>query len=89
MKFTVTYRPVAESKLAAMWMNDPNRTLIAQAADAIDALLEKDPLAVGESRSGNERIIFYEPLAVLYEVDEDAHEVHVLSIGPSRPRKQQ
>jgi hypothetical protein len=87
MNFTVLWRPVAENKLADMWINDPDRAAIAAAADAIDHLLQVDPLGQGESREGDKRILFYPPLAVLYQVAENDRLVHVLTIGRSNPHQ--
>lgn len=85
MKFTVLWRPVAEARLADLWLKSPNRAAIAAAADAIDALLQSDPLEQGESRDGTERIIFKSPLAVLYDVREEDRIVYVLAVGLSHP----
>ena len=85
MNYTVYWRQVAENKLADMWVNDPDRAEIAGAADAIDELLQIDPLNQGESRDGNTRIFFYPPLVVLYLVDSENHWVYVLTIGRSKP----
>jgi hypothetical protein len=74
-----------ENKLAQMWMNDPDRAEIGAAADAIDRLLEIDPLGQGESREGDQRILFYPPLAVQYLVDAKNRWVYVLTIGRSNP----
>jgi hypothetical protein len=86
MKFTVLWRQVAENKLANMWLHESDRAEVAAAADAVDQLLGMDPLAQGESREGNKRILLYPPLAVLYQVSVDDRIVHVLTIGRSKPR---
>jgi hypothetical protein len=71
MKYTVLWRPLAEEQLAELWMNARDREEVAQAADRIDAKLKSDPMADSESRTGNRRIMFVEPLVAFYDVRED------------------
>jgi hypothetical protein len=42
-----------------------------RAIEEIDRLLSIDPLTVGESRHGNERVLIVRPLSVFYEAFED------------------
>jgi hypothetical protein len=51
--------------------------------DEIERRLGRDPLGVGESRSGDDRLIFSGPLAGYYRVDRSGRAVHILSIGAS------
>jgi hypothetical protein len=78
MKYTVVYRPSAENQLAELWTSGLDRQAIARAADEIDARLGTNPHLEGESRSETTRILFVEPLAVLYEVSEADRMVYVL-----------
>ena len=80
MSFTVVWRPGARRQLAELWTSSPDRSQIADAADEVDRLLSQRPLAVGESRGGNHRILFVEPLGVLYDVVLDDSRVTVWSI---------
>jgi hypothetical protein len=80
VRFTVTYLPSPEQDLASIWVNAADRQAIADAANAIDALLADDPLGVGESRTGITRILIVEPLAVLYDVIVDDRRVSVWQI---------
>jgi hypothetical protein len=85
MKYTVVYRPSAEGNLANLWTEGPDRQAIARAADEIDARLATQPHVEGESRSQSTRVLFVEPLAVLFEVSEPDRMVYVLKtwrIGP-------
>ena len=52
MIYTVLWQPVAERQLTALWTAAEDRSGVAAAADAIDALLRRNPLSVGESRDG-------------------------------------
>jgi plasmid stabilization system protein ParE len=80
MKYTVVWQPTAESMLADIWNNAPDRNAVAAAADRIDTLLERDPLGQGESRIDPFRIMFEPPLVVDYEVREPKRQVLVLRV---------
>jgi hypothetical protein len=54
------------------------RKAILQATHAIDHLLARAPHELGESREGKVRILFSNPVAVLYEVDDAQQRVNVL-----------
>jgi hypothetical protein len=77
MKWIVRWRPSVENDLAALWNHASDRGDIAAAADAIDAALERDPLALGESRGGDTRIAMIAPLVVLFDVDSAKRSVTV------------
>lgn len=70
MTYTVVWRPTAERKLAEIWSSAPDRQAVAEAANAVDALLRSTPLEVGESRAEETRILVVRPLAVYYDVQE-------------------
>jgi len=78
--YTVDWLPSAEQDLADIWNNASDRAAVSTAADMIDASLKQNPLAVGEARSGVTRILFYSPLAVLFDVDIPAQKVKVWDI---------
>jgi plasmid stabilization system protein ParE len=80
MIFTVVWIPKAEAMLARIWNAAKDRAAVAEAADRIDALLKRDPLTVGESRSGSLRVLYSLPLAVHYEVSEMDRLVRVLRV---------
>jgi len=71
MTFTVVWKPTAERLLTEMWLDAADRQSIANAADAIDALLRSNPLSVGESRGGSSRLLYVAPLAAYYDVFPD------------------
>lgn len=84
MKFAVLWRPSTERDLADLWNNAPDRTDVTAAADALDAALSRDPLAVGESRGGTTRIAFEPPLAILFDVNLDDRKVVVWDVWRSQ-----
>ena len=80
MSFPVVWQRLAEDQLAALWASAPDQQAVADAADDIDDLLRRDPLAQGESRTGGVRILFRRPLSALFRVDEPAAVVYVMAI---------
>ena len=81
MKYTVIWKPAAEADLARLWTDSPDKHAITDASNRIDALLKKNPRALGESRFGNDRILVIAPLAVIFEVLEDDRLVRVLNVA--------
>jgi len=86
MRYTVLWTPVAEQRLAEVWLDAENPGEVNAAARAIDAMLREDAHLVGESRSGSVRIMFVSPLAVNFEVLPNDRLVHVLSLWMPEPR---
>lgn len=80
MTYTVEWLPAAEQDLADLWNNAPDRGAVTAAANALDDILAYDPLSAGEGREGDRRILFVEPLAILYEVDAANQHVTVLDV---------
>ena len=80
MNYTVVWKPPAEEELARLWIDAPERDLVAQAADRIDQLLKSNPLQQGESRSGSVRVLFVDPLGVFFDVNEQDRLVSVLKV---------
>jgi len=80
MTYTVEWLPLTLQRLADIWNNAPDRGAVTAAADAIDAALARNPLSQGEGREGDTRILFVEPLAVLYEVDAANRHVTVFDV---------
>ncbi len=80
MRYTVVWRPIAESRLAELWIESPDRQAIADAADYLDAMLRRDPHSIGESRAANTRVAFQGPLGLLYEIHDDDRTVAVLNV---------
>jgi hypothetical protein len=84
MKYTVIWKPSAEEELARLWVNALDRQAVATAADTMDALLQEDPEAQGESRTGLVRIMIVPPLPVHFTVSEPDRLVSVLEVWRSR-----
>jgi hypothetical protein len=86
--FRVTWLQSALDELSAMWRKADSSLgkAITAASHQIEMRLSKDPTQEGESREGGTRIFFIPPLAITYEVDEDAQEVTVAHVRLFRPR---
>ena len=69
MKWTVIYRPDAADDLATIWLNSSNLQAVT-AANSVDIQLDTDPLSAGESREGNSRVLYEDPLVLYFDVDE-------------------
>ena len=80
MTWTVVWFDSAQDQLAELWMTAADRNALALAANTIDQLLRQDPYAVGESRVGNNRILFASPLGVTYDVSDDDRLATVLAV---------
>jgi mRNA-degrading endonuclease RelE of RelBE toxin-antitoxin system len=80
MTYTVTWKPRADRELAELWLQAPDRNLVAHAVHQIDTNLRTRPLEVGESREGTFRILCILPLVVGYRVSEPDRLVEVVRI---------
>jgi hypothetical protein len=80
MRYTVTWKPRADQELAEIWLQAPNRNLVAHAVHQIDSYLGDRPLDVGESREGDFRILCILPLVVGYRVSKADRLVEVVRI---------
>ena len=86
MTYTVIWQPTAQDQLTDLWTAAPDRAAVAEAADRIDVVLARRPLDTGESRAGDDRIVFDRPLAVTFRVDVERGVVLVLSVGRASRR---
>jgi plasmid stabilization system protein ParE len=82
VKYRVRWKRSALEELADVWAkaNSQDRRAITAAVHSIESELAAAAGDAGESRSGEERIIFEAPAAVLFEVRHDQNEVLVLQI---------
>jgi hypothetical protein len=74
MNFRVVWPRRAIESLARAYLagvSQEQATAITLAMALVDQLLEKSPESVGESRAGNDRILFVTPIVVEYEVFAD------------------
>lgn len=80
-RYTVTWHPTMEERLAELWMAASDRDAMTAATNEIDSTLADDPFRVGESRSDNQRIWFVPPLIIVYEVGEDDRLVTIKDVN--------
>ena len=81
MNYTVTWGPVAEQRLAEVWLAASNQKAVTSAAEQIDRRLASSPLTFGESRESSvHRVGHYPPLGVEIEVIEDDKQVLVQAV---------
>src|SRR2546423_527403 len=73
--------PRGRADRAGGWTPSPDGAAVTAASDRIDRLLAADPLNAGESRDGDDRILFDQPLGVIFRVDRAARVVFVLTVG--------
>jgi len=66
--------------LTNIWLNAADRNPVTEAADRIDRLLASDPLNQGESREGDDRVLFVPPLNVDFRVLEGLKKVIVMRV---------
>lgn len=80
MIWTVVWLDSAQDHLAHLWIYASDRNPVALAANRIDELLRRDPYAVGESRSGVNRVFLEQPLGISYDVSDEDRLVTVLAV---------
>jgi hypothetical protein len=85
MSFTVEWMPLAEQRLAEIWNAGPDRQDISDAANGAEYLLRRNPLAEGESRAGDARLMFAHPLSFLFRVDVRNRIVQIVLVKREKP----
>jgi len=81
MNYEVFWGPIAESMLAEIWLDAPNRGFATQTAADLERKLAQDPLHLGESRASSvQRIVYQPPLGIEFEVIEDDKRVIVQGV---------
>jgi hypothetical protein len=85
--FTVVWLKSAEEELARLWLDAENRAAITSAGNAVETAMRQNPLAVGESREENQRIIIEPPLVIHCEVNLDDRVVRVGGIALVRRKR--
>jgi hypothetical protein len=80
MNFTVVWKRAAQDELAQIWVDAADRGAVTAASHLIEQQLGRDPMNLGESRSGNARVVFEPPLAVVYRVNNSRRRVTVVSV---------
>jgi hypothetical protein len=87
--FTVRWSQYASDELGRLWAeaDAETRTLLSVVIQWIDQELRSDPLSLGESREGADRIWFIPPLAIRFEVNRAERFARVLHVWTFRRRK--
>lgn len=82
MQFTVVWQEWAEDELTEIWLaaSSDERAALTDSANLVDSILRLDPHLVGESRSGNTRIVIVPPLAFTFDVRHSDRVVDVLAV---------
>ena len=82
MKYRIDWSQRALDAAARYWLNVPHdmRAKITKATAMTDRVLTIDPENEGESRTGDERILFMSPLIVTFAVDNLNRVVQILNI---------
>lgn len=84
MNFTIIWSEGAIDDLARVWLAATDRNAITSAAGEIDRLLSTDAHQVGESRVGNQRVAFADPLGFRFDVIVDDLRVTVGAVWATR-----
>jgi hypothetical protein len=80
MKFQVQWEDDVLATLAALWMSASDRAKVTHAQAVIDRVLASDPIRKGISLSEGIHAIEFDPLRVLYEINESARLVDVVAV---------
>jgi mRNA-degrading endonuclease RelE of RelBE toxin-antitoxin system len=80
MRYSVRWKPNAEQQLAQIWLDATDRPVITKAAHEIDRRLQENPEDEGESRTGDNRVLFETPRAARFRVIPDDWRVDVLGV---------
>jgi plasmid stabilization system protein ParE len=86
-RYTVTWSPQAEQRLADLSLSASDRQAVTQASHEIETSLALDPGRFGESRFGDTRLWFVAPLAVIFEVRDTDRVVEIISVKLASPRR--
>ena len=79
-RYTLNWKPAATKALTEAWLQSADRSALARLIDDIDAQLAAAPNAVGESRTGVERICVLGKVSVSFDVIEADRRVDVLAV---------
>jgi hypothetical protein len=84
MAYRITWRKQATNQLTELWLSGRDRHRINDAAEQLDRLFSQQPEDIGESRDGNDRIVFLEPLGCRFRVDSVDQIVYVEAVWRSK-----
>ena len=81
MTYTVRWNRRSLDALATLWIDDPSeRAAISEATALTDRRLRVNPQEQGESRAGNERVLFASPLVVSFTVNDPRSLVRIVNV---------
>ncbi len=81
MNYSVTWDEAAFERMALIVNNHPDhKDFLATALQALSTALRTEPGISGESRAGNDRIIFFRPLVVIFRVWHADRRVQILDV---------
>jgi mRNA-degrading endonuclease RelE of RelBE toxin-antitoxin system len=80
LRYDVYWLPSAEEELTRLWLDPLSRRKITEATEEVDRLLRINPSELGESRDGDLRVMFVDPLGVSFIVDENQTAVVVVEM---------
>lgn len=88
--YRVEWIQSALDALTEIWLQSdtPRRDSIRDAVDRLEQSLKFDPRHVGESRGGDNRICFVDPLAVKFRIEPRLSLVTVLYVGRIRRKEE-
>ena len=66
MRFTVVWVPLAEQKLARLWLRAKDRPAVSKAAHEIDKFLAANPESAGEARANDQRLLHAAPCRTIF-----------------------
>lgn len=81
MNYTVSWTRYALRQFLNLWTSATDPDAVDAAATRIDQTLATDAEQQGESRQGDERILFDPPLVVLFVADPDVAVAYVVEVG--------
>ncbi|MDB5308984.1 MAG: hypothetical protein JWO38_3186 [Gemmataceae bacterium] len=84
MTYSVVWKLTAIQQLNQITADAADPRAVAQAAAFADYALRRDPHNMGESRSVNTRLWYWDVLGVYFTVDDAKMTVTVLMVGPAR-----
>ena len=84
MRYRVEWSRDAEADLANVWTDASDRGAISEASHRLDQALVNNPHALGESRSGDNRIVFSSPLGMEYKISDEDCTVLVIAVWSFR-----
>ena len=78
MNYSITWTSFAESELAIVWLDAPDRNAVTVAAAQVERLLAQTPFLVGRGHGSTvRRLAILGPLGIIFDIVEDDKKVIV------------